>query len=189
MAESTFLKRAITLLLLTATFAFATEPPQASLAKAFDSDLTSAEKEIVSLADAMPADKYNFAPTSGEFSDVRTFGLQMRHIATVNDEVAAAILGEKNSVEMGKSENGPDSLDNKDAIVKFLKESFVYAHKAINTITANNVLTEVKSPFSEGHSTTLASLATILTWHSFDHYGQAVVYARMNGVIPPASRR
>lgn len=33
-----------------------------------------AEKEIVSAAEAMPADKYGFAPTEGEFKGVRTFG-------------------------------------------------------------------------------------------------------------------
>jgi uncharacterized damage-inducible protein DinB len=183
------MKRAVTLLLLCAALTFAAKPPKATFAQVFDGDLTSAEKEIVSLAEAMPADKYNFAPSSGEFTGVRTFGLQMRHIAAVNDEVAAAILGEKNPAEMGKSENGPDSLDNKDAIVQFLKDSFTYAHKAIRSITEKNVLGDVKSPFGEGKPTTRASLATILTWHSFDHYGQAVVYARMNGVVPPASRR
>jgi hypothetical protein len=31
-------------------------------------------------------------------------------------------------------------------------------------------------------------MATVTVWHSFDHYGQMVVYARMNGIIPPASR-
>ena len=127
----------------------------------------------------MPAGKYNFAPTAGEFSGVRTFALQMRHIAAVNYEVAASILGEKDPVDVGKSENGSDSLDNKDAIVKFLKDSFTYSHKAIHSITAENVLGNVKSPFGEGQFTTRASLATILTWHSFDHYGQAVVYARV----------
>ncbi len=180
------MKLAISLLLFsTAALTFAADQP--SFAKVFGNDLKSAEGEIVSLAEAMPADKYNFAPTAGEFTGVRTFALQMRHIAAVNYEVAAAILGEKDPVEMGKSENGPDTLDNKDAIVKFLKDSFTYGHKAINSITAENVLGDVKSPFG-GKPTTRASLATILTWHSFDHYGQAVVYARMNGVVPPASR-
>jgi hypothetical protein len=183
------MKCTVTFFFLVSVLTFAAEPPKASFAKTFDGDLTSAEKEIVSLAEAMPADKYNFAPTAGEFTGVRTFAQQMRHIAAVNDEVAAAILGEKNPVDPGKSENGPDSLDNKGAIVQFLKDSFTYAHKAINTITAQNVLAEVRSPFDGGHPTTRASMATILTWHSFDHYGQAVVYARMNGVIPPASRR
>jgi hypothetical protein len=180
-------KHTVTSFFLIAALAFAEKPPKTSFAKVYDGDVTSAEKEIVSLAEAMPGDKYNFAPTAGEFKGVRTFALQMRHIGAVNYEVAAAMLGEKNSVEMGKSENGADSLDSKDAIVKFLKDSFVYAHKAIDAITEKNVLGEVKSPFGEGNATR-ASLATIFAWHSFDHYGQAVVYARMNGVIPPASR-
>jgi uncharacterized damage-inducible protein DinB len=181
------LKRTLTFLLLGAALAFAAEKPKATIAKSYDGDLQSAEGEIVSLAEAMPADKYNFAPTMGAFTGVRTFALQMRHIASVNYDVAAAILGEKSPVEMGKNENGADSLDNKDAIVKYLKDSFAYSHKAIDTITDKNYLGEVKSPFGEGNATR-ASLATIFAWHSFDHYGQAVVYARMNGVIPPASR-
>ena len=180
------MKRSVSLFLLAAALSFA-QTAKATVAKAYDSDLKSAEKEIVSLAEAMPADKYNFAPTMGEFNGVRAFALQMRHIASVNYEVAAAILGEKCPVAMGKNENGADSLDAKDAIVKYLKDSFAYAHKAIDTITDKNFLGEVKSPFGEGQSTR-ASLATIFAWHSFDHYGQAVVYARMNGVIPPASR-
>ena len=119
----------------------------ASFEKAFDNDLKSAEGEIVSLAEAMPAEKFNFVPTGGAFDGVRSFGQQMSHIAAVNYEVAAALLGEKNPSDMGKSENGPDSLDNKDAIVKYLKDSFAYAHKAMHSITAANALGEVKSPF------------------------------------------
>jgi hypothetical protein len=45
----------------------------------------------------------------------------------------------------------------------------------------------LKSPFGPGDMAR-GSLAGILTSHSFDHYGQMVVYARMNGIIPPASR-
>jgi hypothetical protein len=182
------LKYNIGFLILWVAMSVMAKTPEATLAKAYNSDVSSAEKEIVSLAEAMPADKYDFAPTGGEFTGVRTFALQMRHIATINDAVAAAILGEKNPVDMGKGENGADSLDNKDAIVKYLKDSFAYAHKALDTITEKNVLGEVKSPFGDGNATR-ASLATIFAWHSFDHYGQAVVYARMNGVVPPASRR
>jgi uncharacterized damage-inducible protein DinB len=179
-------KRIVIFFALTAALSFA-QMSKASVAKAYDGDLKSAEKEIVSLAEAMPADKYDFAPTMGAFNGVRTFALQMRHIASVNYEVAAAILGEKCPVEMGKNENGADSLGDKDAIVKYLKDAFAYAHKALGTVTDMNFLGEVKSPFGEGQSSR-ASLATIFAWHSFDHYGQAVVYARMNGVIPPASR-
>ncbi len=74
------------------------------------------ESEIGSLAEAMPADKYNFAPTAGEFKTVRTFAQQMSHIATVIYEVSAASLGEKTPVDTGTNENGPANLRSKAAI-------------------------------------------------------------------------
>lgn len=168
--------------------AAAAKPPTPTIATVSDQTLASAEKEIVSLAEAMPEDKYSFAPTAGEFTGVRTFAQQMTHIASVNYEVSAAILGENNPVEMGKNENGAESLKSKDDIVKYLKDSFALAHKAMASLTTENYMGRVKSPFGEGQATR-AELATIPVWHSFDHYGQAVVYARLNGIIPPASRK
>jgi uncharacterized damage-inducible protein DinB len=163
-----------------------TAAPTASITKICDAGISQVEGEVIALAQAMPADKYNFAPTNGEFKGVRTFGEQMSHIALVNYMMASRVLGEKNPVEVGKGENGPDSLKTKEAIVKFLKDSFVYAHKAANSITMENYTEEVKT--SPGHTSTRAALIAEPVWHSFDHYGQAVVYARMNGVVPPASR-
>ena len=78
-------------LLFAAVAAFGADAPP-SAAKILDGQLTSAEKEIVGLAEAMPADKYDFAPTKGEFKGVRTFGLQVSHIATVIYEVSASVL-------------------------------------------------------------------------------------------------
>ncbi len=89
---------------------------------------------------------------------------------------------------MGKNENGAESLKSKEEIVKYLKDSFTYAHKAMASLTNENYTAQVKSPFGEGQSTR-AELAPIPVWHSFDHYGQAVVYARLNGIVPPASRK
>ena len=54
-----------------------------------------AEKAIVSAADAMPADKYGFAPTDGEFKSVRTFGQMVKHLSATNYILAAAALGEE----------------------------------------------------------------------------------------------
>ncbi len=155
----------------------------------YDSALKSAESEIVGLAEAMPADKYNFAPPAslGAFQNVRTFALQVKHLSAVLYEVSAAMLGEKAPVEIGKDENGPADLRSKDQIVKFMKDAFAYAHKAVGSLTAQSQLQMVKSPFGSGE-VSRGSLAGITTWHSFDHYGQMVVYARMNGVVPPASR-
>ena len=45
----------------------------------------------------------------------------------------------------------------------------------------------VQSPFGKD-KVTRAGILDAVGWHSFDHYGQMVVYARMNGVVPPASR-
>ena len=161
--------------------------PAPTIAKFYDGQITSAEREIVPMAEAMPADKYNFAPTAGEFKTVRTFALQVRHIATVNYEVAAAALGQPCPVDKGKDENGADNLKTKDAIVKYLKDSFAYAHKAAQTLTAANELQMIKSPFGDGQMPRVSAVS-IVTWHSFDHYGQMVVYGRMNGVVPPASK-
>ena len=145
------------------------------------------EGEFVSAADAMPEDKYSFAPTNGEFKGVRTFAQQVKHVAAVNYLVGAAILEEKPPVDTG-GENGPDSMTSKADIMKFLKDSFAYLHKALASVNEKNQTAQFKNPFGEGKTTKLG-FATVALWHPFDHYGQMVEYLRMNGIIPPASRR
>jgi len=157
-----------------------------TFAMVFDRNLTNVEKEVVSAAEAMPDDKFNFAPTQGEFKGVRTFAQQIKHIAAVNYMLGAGILGEKPPIDL-KGENGPDSITSKTDVVKFLKDSFTYAHKAANSITEANVLEMVQSPFGSNKITRL-TLTVIMLAHPFDHYGQMVEYLRMNGIIPPASR-
>jgi hypothetical protein len=71
--------------------------------------------------------------------------------------------------------------------VDFLKRSFVYTHKAMRMVNEENLMQPVQSAFGKNKVPRL-SMATVPQWHSFDHYGQMVVYARMCGVIPPASR-
>jgi DinB superfamily len=164
----------------------ADQPPSAG--KIVENAVSNAEKDIVGMAEAMPADKFDFAPTHGEFKGVRTFGQQIKHVAAVNYLVAAALLQQKPPVDLGKGENGPDSMAGKDEIVKFLKDSFAYVHKAEATLTDANLNEMIKGPFGERKSPRLG-LAMIPAWHTFDHYGQMVVYGRMNGIIPPASRR
>ncbi len=156
-----------------------------SLAQAQDHMLGQAEKEVVSLAKAMPADKYNFAPTKGAFEGVRTFGQQMSHIAAVLDEFAAVIQGEK-APETGEHENGPATLKSKDDIVKYLEDAFAHSHKAMLSLKEATYTQQVTMPWGK---TTRATLAIESVSHSMDHYGQAVIYARMNNVVPPASRK
>jgi uncharacterized damage-inducible protein DinB len=174
--------------------AFAANPQAAApaqkptFAMVYDKLISSAEKEVVDAADAMPEDKYNFAPTGpGEFKGVRTFAQQVKHIAAVNYMVGAALLGEKPPVDVN-GESGPANITSKADIMKYLKHSFVYAHKSVTDLHANTLLEEVKAPFGNRPMTRL-TIVSIMIYHPYDHYGQMVEYLRMNSIIPPASRQ
>ena len=157
-----------------------------SIAQALNRGVTGVENELVPAAEALPETKYSFAPTNGEFKGVRNFAEQVKHVAAVNYMVGAAILQEKPPLELG-GENGPDSVKSKAEIVRFLKDSFTYAHKAVATINESNLVDPIKSPFGQG-TTTRLGMATLIVGHCFDHYGQIVEYLRMNSIVPPASR-
>ncbi len=162
------------------------QPP--SVTTILDRTFSNLEREFVPAVEAMPDDKFAFAPTNGEFKGVRTFRQQAMHVAATNYQVAAAILGEKPPYEYGKGDNGPDNITSKAAVVKFVKDSFAYTHKALATVNDKNLNGWIRNPFGEGQSTRLGA-AMIVSWHSFDHYGQIVEYLRMNGIVPPASRQ
>lgn len=159
-----------------------------SVGAALDGTFQWVPGQFIPAAEAMPEDKYDWAPTQGEFKEARTFAQQIKHVAAVNYFVAAAILGEKPPVEVGDAEKGPDNLKTKAEIVAYLKGSFEYARKAIQGITAKNGTKSVKSPFGQGTMTPIG-MATLLAFHGMDHYGQMVIYLRSNGIIPPASRK
>jgi uncharacterized damage-inducible protein DinB len=151
----------------------------ASPAQVYGKLMSGMQGEITSAAEAMPADKYNFAPTQGEFAGVRTFGQQVKHLAEANYEFFDGW-----NVGPAPKEADIEKLTGKDDILKALKDSYVYAHKAIDTITAANAF----EPMGKSGGTR-AGAATFCIAHSMDHYGQMVVYLRMNGIIPPASRK
>jgi len=176
----------LTLLTLFLTAAAWAQAP--TTGKILDQQLTALERELVPLAEAMPADKFAFAPSQGEFKGVRTFGQQVSHVAAVMYAVAASVSGQKNPTDMGTNENGPAALKTKDDIVKYLKDSFAYAHMAMQGITDQNATQMVDSAFGSGKAPRM-SMANVAIWHGFDHYGQMAVYARMCGIVPPASRR
>jgi hypothetical protein len=174
--------------LLYAPFAIAADQPPPTVGKIIDSSLAGVEREFVSLVEAMPDRTMDFAPTAGEFKGVRTFGQQAKHVAYVIFEVSAAALGEKNPSTTGPNENGPDTVRSKEQIARYVTDAFKYAHRAAQTLTAQNATEMVASPFGDGKMSKLGAV-NIAIWHSFDHYGQMVVYARMNGIVPPASRQ
>lgn len=144
--------------------------------------LTLMEKEFVGAAEAMPEEKYNFAPTTalGEFKDVRSFGEQVKHVADAN----WYFFGNPNMTEAdGKAKSEAiKKLATKAEIVQALKDSFAQAHAFVDGITPENAFVTMPN------GGTRAGMATFGLAHFNDHYGQLVVYLRMNGIVPPASR-
>ena len=150
--------------------------------------LKSVQTQIVSVADAMPAVKYGFAPTDGEFKGVRTFAQQLKHLAATNHILAAAALGEDTPADAG-DERGPETVRTKSEILDYVNASFAHLGKAIDAIDEKNALVKSSpiSPMKDSETTRLALTVEALI-HAFNHYGQMVEYLRMNGVVPPASR-
>jgi uncharacterized damage-inducible protein DinB len=162
----------------------------ATPAAAFDSQLTLVEKSMMGAVKAMPADKFSFAPSASifvpgqttEFAKVRTFAQQATHVAEANYFFYNIVGGLKPDVDTKNIEK----LTSKDDVVAALAGSFAFAHKAIATLTAANAFEVIKSP--EPGFQTRGTLASFGISHCWDHYGQMVVYLRMNGLVPPASQ-
>jgi uncharacterized damage-inducible protein DinB len=162
----------------------------ATMKSVLNSQLLMEEREIIDAADAMPEDKYSFAPTNGEFTGVRTFAQQVKHIATVNNRFFGGIVGQPGEPpgSQFERENGPDSLQTKAQIMEYLRGSFALGHKAIDTIHAENAFVAIENPPTP-FLRTPAAIVIFDCAHSMDHYGQMVEYLRANGIIPPASRQ
>ncbi len=146
-------------------------------------------KNVVSAAEAMPADKYGFAPAAGEFANVRTFSREIGHLAATNYILAAAALGQNPPADAG-DEAGPDTIVTKRQWIAYLDGSFDALDRAIDAIgnTRIPVRSSPISPFQGGTATRIALITEAMV-HTYDHYGQMVEYLRMNGIVPPASRR
>ena len=164
------------------SFAQSSKSQNPTIASVLDHQLSNSEREFTELAEAMPADKYDFAPANGNFIGVRTFGEQVRHVASFNYLFYTAILGEKPPA--GSGGEGPDAVKTKDQILKYLKDSFALGHRALATINGENVVAVLAHPPIPGLNTRLG-IAELACVHQNDHFGQMVVYLRMNGIIPP----
>jgi uncharacterized damage-inducible protein DinB len=144
---------------------------------------TMVEQSFVSLADAMPANRWTFAPRDGEFKGVRTFGEQVKHVACANYAFFNEV--EHREPPPNCEAGGPSVAKTKTELMQYLRESFAYAGQVMRRLTPANALDTVEGPY--GGKTTRLGISTLAVWHATDHYGQLVVYLRMNGIVPPAS--
>ncbi|GAC1415479.1 MAG: hypothetical protein NVS9B15_05190 [Acidobacteriaceae bacterium] len=163
----------------------------ATPAAAFDAQLNIIQSEMMGAVKAMPAEKFNFAPSSSifvpaqeaQFAGVRTFAQQATHVAQANYFLYSSASGLKPEADV----KAIGKLTSKDDIVRALGDSFAFAHKAIATLTTANAFEVI--PSNEPGMQTKGTLASFGVAHGFDHYGQMVEYLRMNGIVPPASAK
>jgi len=167
----------------------AAQAPPAGFAGAIDAEISSQEKLFVDMAEAMPPEKFDFGPeklnlAGSEFKGTRTFGQQVRHVAADNFAIWAPVLGEPEPPGLN-APNGPAEMTSRAEILKFLRDSYTFAHRAAAKLTSENALGLVEF---RGRKVTRVSLVVLALTHVSDHYGQMAEYLRMCGVVPPASR-
>lgn len=160
---------------------------QSDAAKSIQQAVTRFDNNLMAMAQAMPADKYGFAPSSdafkagspAQFATVRTYAQQLTHLCGLPFRLLAP-FGVKADVDY----NSYESLTSKDDIIKALQSSFDYENKVIATITPENAFT----PEGPRGVTRVGALLMMLN-DGGDHYGQMVEYLRMNGIVPPSTAR
>ena len=137
----------------------------------------------LAVANAMPAESYNFRPNPEEMS----FGGVMAHIATVNNGACSNASGMERLalppklVEWSKD---PAKVEvDKDTAVAFMRESFEFCYKAVASMTPDRMDKVVGPPAR--NLTGYEWLWAYFT-HTAHHRGQAEVYLRVKGIKPPA---
>lgn len=172
------------LLLPLAALAQKEEPPK-TVADSVASALQWTEDQFYSVAEAMPEEKYGYIPTAGNFKDVRSFAEQVKHVACANYAFFNEIEGKTPPEHCEKGGSAPAKT--KADLLKYLKDSFDYGNRVLQTINVTNLLERVEGPYA-GPNTKLG-IAVAAVWHIADHYGQIAEYLRMNGIVPPSTQK
>lgn len=149
--------------------AMAQTPAPSTVRESLQRQWTAIGQRIVQMAEDFPEDKYDFRPVDG----VRTFGDVLRHVAFWNTWVSKTAKGEK--ADPSVNDLPAKEYPSKAAVVTVLKSSLAQATDSLKAAQA--------SPDPK-----LVDLWVSFIGHSGEHYGQLVVYYRLNGIVPPASR-
>lgn len=128
-----------------------------------------AGEKLAALAEEFPANKFEYTPAEG----ARTVADVLRHVAFWNHIVADRARGKK-----------ADEAANELPKAKFSTKAEVLAALKRSTADATKALNENSSGLTPEQCEMLVSFIE----HNCEHYGQLVVYARLNGIVPPASR-
>ena len=140
------------------------------------------EGKVITMAEDFPEDKYYFKAQKDE----RTFGDNLLHIAAVNYEMISAIKGTPVGF-FGIEDSLRKAFPTKTEIVTFLKQSVTDGEDLIKAQGDSGLTREFKYPWANQMVHGSLGWINVLT-HTSNHYGQLVVYYRLNGMIPPESR-
>lgn len=159
-------------------------PDAASLSNDILTQWNRAGMVLEGMAKDFPEDKLEYRPKP----EVRTFAEQILHATVASKmfaDMAAGVMPKSfDEVEKPSREN----LKTREQIVALIHKTFADGAEAITKYGDKGLLESVDSPFEKGKKVTRAWMFTFATAHVYDHYGQCVVYYRLNGLVPPESR-
>lgn len=140
-----------------------------------------AAEKAMELAEAMPAGKYAWRPAK----DVRSVSEVYMHMAQAN-YFLPMLMG--NSIPMSSEVLMKYDTSEKDKakVLQALKESYDFAKHTVEHISDADLDQSVDF---FGKPTTKRMMLMFLAAHSHEHLGQAIAYARINGVVPPWTAR
>jgi len=145
------------------------------------SQWNSAKRNLQQSAEMMPEASYDYRPVDG----VRNFGEILTHVAGASYVFCAAAKGEKSPFAEDHFEK---SATTRAAIVKVTSEAIAYCDAAYTALTDASAAQMIAQPFGEGQTPRTAVLVGNIG-HLNEHYGNLVTYFRINGIVPPSSRR
>jgi len=150
----------------------------APVAQAFRDNAREMATNLVAAAEEMPADKYGFKPTPPQMS----FGDVVVHLTQGNDYLCGAISGVK-----APTRTKVAATDAKDALVARLRETFQFCEQALAKLDDAKLGEQL--PFFGGRTMSRAGVMTLTTGDWADHYSQAAIYLRLNGLLPPTAKK
>jgi uncharacterized damage-inducible protein DinB len=153
------------------------QTPAPSLAKELAATFQRSATEILDIAEAMPADKYGYKPTP----EISSFGDQLVHVAGITQRFIDSAKG-------ATPEAAHHGAMTKPEVIALLKKTFQGAQDMITPLTDAQLLEPVKFPFGD-RTVTRATFWQGPLYQIRNHYGQLVVYLRMNGIVPPTTAR
>ncbi len=145
-----------------------------SLSADVKADYRTVRGYFIKAAEKMPEADYGFRPSPA----VRSFGQQVAHVADDQYNLCAPARGETRKAAYKEIEN---TLSAKADLVAALKAAFAYCDGAYDALTDASGTEMVR-----GGRTRFAMLNWNL-WHTWEHYGNVVVYLRLKGIVPPSS--